>query len=84
MALNSPALNVMMAAARKAGRPLIRDFGEVENLQISMKGPADFVTHADQRTERVLIEDAPLALAIDLADADGEAGPANAAPPAGN
>jgi myo-inositol-1(or 4)-monophosphatase len=47
----------MMAAARKAGRPLIRDFGEVENLQISMKGPADFVTHADQRTERVLIEE---------------------------
>ena len=34
----------MIAAARKAGRPLIRDFGELENLQISMKGPADFVT----------------------------------------
>ena len=57
MAYISPALNVMIAAARKAGRPLIRDFGELENLQISMKGPADFVTTADKRTERVLIEE---------------------------
>jgi myo-inositol-1(or 4)-monophosphatase len=53
----SPALNVMTSAARKAGRKLIRDFGEVENLQISMKGPADFVSVADQRTERMLIEE---------------------------
>jgi myo-inositol-1(or 4)-monophosphatase len=53
----SPALNVMTTAARKAGRKLTRDFGEVENLQISMKGPADFVTAADQRTERMLIEE---------------------------
>ncbi len=53
----SPALNVMVAAARKAGRALIRDFGELENLQISKKGPADFVSNADQRTERVLIEE---------------------------
>jgi myo-inositol-1(or 4)-monophosphatase len=51
----SPALNVMTAAARKASRALIRDFGELENLQVSMKGPADFVTSADQRTERILI-----------------------------
>src|SRR3979490_2529928 len=51
----SPALNVMIAAARKAGRALIRDFGELENLQISKKGPADFVTTADSRTERVLV-----------------------------
>lgn len=51
----SPALNVMTAAARKAGRKLIRDFGEIENLQISMKGPADFVTVADQRTESILV-----------------------------
>jgi myo-inositol-1(or 4)-monophosphatase len=57
MAYISPALNVMIAAARKAGRPLIRDFGELENLQISMKGPADFVTTADKRTERILIEE---------------------------
>jgi len=53
----SPALNVMVAAARKAGRPLIRDFGEIENLQISFKGPADFVSTADERTERILIEE---------------------------
>jgi myo-inositol-1(or 4)-monophosphatase len=53
----SPALNVMIAAARKAGRALIRDFGELENLQVSMKGPADFVTVADERTERILIEE---------------------------
>ena len=53
----SPALNVMVAAARKAARPLSRDFGELENLQISMKGPADFVTSADRRTEHMLIEE---------------------------
>jgi myo-inositol-1(or 4)-monophosphatase len=57
MAYQSPALNVMVAAARKAGRPLIRDFSELENLQISMKGPADFVTHADKRTEQILIDE---------------------------
>jgi myo-inositol-1(or 4)-monophosphatase len=53
----SPALNVMMAAARKAGRALIRDFGELENLQISKKGPADFVSSADQRTEKLLVDE---------------------------
>ena len=53
----SPSLNVMIAAAKKAGRALIRDFGELENLQISRKGPADFVTTADSRTERILIEE---------------------------
>ncbi|MBN9559088.1 MAG: inositol monophosphatase [Alphaproteobacteria bacterium] len=53
----SPALNVMIAAARKASRALIRDFGEVENLQVSLKGPADFVSNADKRTERILIEE---------------------------
>ena len=57
MAYISPVLNVMTAAARKAGRPLNRDFGELENLQISMKGPADFVTSADKRTEKILIEE---------------------------
>ena len=57
MAYQSATLNVMTAAARKAGRPLVRDFGELENLQISMKGPADFVTSADVRTERILIEE---------------------------
>jgi len=53
----SPALNVMTTAARKAGRRLIRDFGELENLQVSMKGPADFVSSADKRTEKILIEE---------------------------
>ena len=53
----SPALNVMTTAARKAGRGLIRDFGEIENLQVSLKGPADFVSTADQRTERILIQE---------------------------
>ncbi|MEI9888628.1 MAG: inositol monophosphatase family protein [Rhizomicrobium sp.] len=53
----SPALNVMVAAARKAGRGLIRDFGELENLQVSMKGPADFVSTADKRTENQLVEE---------------------------
>jgi myo-inositol-1(or 4)-monophosphatase len=53
----SPALNVMIAAARKAGRRLVRDFGEVEHLQITPKGPADFVSVADERTERILIEE---------------------------
>ncbi|MGH6828384.1 MAG: inositol monophosphatase family protein [Rhizomicrobium sp.] len=53
----SPTLNVMVSAARKAGRPLIRDFGELENLQVSLKGPADFVSTADRRTERLLIEE---------------------------
>ncbi len=53
----SPALNVMVNAARKAGRALIRDFGELENLQVSLKGPADFVSNADERTERILIEE---------------------------
>ena len=53
----SPALNVMVAAARKAGRGLIRDFGEIENLQVSLKGPADFVSTADKRTENKLLEE---------------------------
>ncbi len=57
MAYISPALNVMMAAARKAGKPLIRDLGELENLQVSMKGPADFVSTADKRTEKILIDE---------------------------
>lgn len=53
----SPALNVMVAAARKAGKRLIRDFGELEHLQVSRKGPADFVSSADQRTEKILLEE---------------------------
>jgi len=47
-------LNVMVNAAEKAGRSLARDFGEVENLQVSKKGPADFVSKADTRAEEIL------------------------------
>lgn len=50
-------MNVMVAAALKAGRGLKRDFGEVENLQVSMKGPGDFVSAADRRAEKVLVEE---------------------------
>jgi myo-inositol-1(or 4)-monophosphatase len=47
-------INVMIKAARKAGRGLLRDFGEVENLQVSAKGPGDFVTRADLKAEEVV------------------------------
>lgn len=57
MALKSPLINVMQAVARKAGRGLMRDFGEVENLQVSRKGPGDFVSRADLRTEQLLKEE---------------------------
>ncbi len=50
----SPLLNVMVAAAHKAARGLIRDFGELEHLQVAKKGPADFVSKADHRAEQVL------------------------------
>jgi len=50
----SALLNVMVAAAQKAGRSLARDFGEVENLQVSRKGPADFVSRADMRAEEIV------------------------------
>ncbi len=52
----SAILNVMVQAARKASRGLVRDFGEVENLQVSRKGPADFVSAADRHAEQVLFE----------------------------
>mgnify|MGYP001809843504 FL=1 len=54
MIVRSPILNVMMAAARKAGRGMVRDFGEVEKLQVSMKGTADFVSSADLKAEKTL------------------------------
>ena len=50
----SALMNVMIGAARKAGRGLTRDFGEVEQLQVSVKGPGNFVTAADHRAEEVL------------------------------
>src|SRR3954462_9494049 len=54
MAIRSPVINVMANAALKAARGLNRDFGEVEQLQVSVKGPSDFVSSADLRAERVL------------------------------
>jgi myo-inositol-1(or 4)-monophosphatase len=56
MSRPSPAVTVMMDAARAAGRRLVRDFGEVENLQVSRKGPADFVSAADQKAEEIIRE----------------------------
>ncbi len=49
-------LNVMMKTARRAGRALLKDFGEVENLQVSTKGPSDFVTRADKNAEYMIKE----------------------------
>jgi myo-inositol-1(or 4)-monophosphatase len=50
----SALMNVMLAATRKAGRSLARDFGEVEHLQVSLKSPANFVSAADHRAEEIL------------------------------
>ena len=50
-------LNIMIKAAEKASKSVIRDFGEVENLQVSKKGPYDFVTKTDKHVEKILIEE---------------------------
>ena len=55
--LYSATINVMVKAARRAGRSLKRDLGEIENLQVSMKGPANFVSLADKRAEQMLYDD---------------------------
>jgi myo-inositol-1(or 4)-monophosphatase len=55
--LHSAIINVMVKAARRAGRSLKRDLGEIENLQVSLKGPANFVTMADRRAEEMLHSD---------------------------
>ena len=57
MRLNSPHINLITKACMKASRSLIRDFGEIENLQVSAKGPGDFVSSADKRTEKIIIEE---------------------------
>ena len=57
MRLNSPQINLITKACMKASRSLIRDFGEIENLQVSSKGPGDFVTSADKRTEKIIIDE---------------------------
>jgi myo-inositol-1(or 4)-monophosphatase len=54
---HSALLNVMIAAARKTARALKRDFGELEKLQVSLKGPANFVTSADRRAEETLFQE---------------------------
>ena len=53
----SPNLNIMIKACEKASKVIIRDFGEVENLQVAKKGPRDFVTKTDKRVEEILIEE---------------------------
>ena len=57
MNLISPNLNIMIKACEKASKVIIRDFGELENLQVSKKGPRDFVTKTDKRVEKILIEE---------------------------
>lgn len=53
----SPLITVMEAAVRKAARGVVRDFGEIDKLQVSKKGAANFVTNADIRTDKILIEE---------------------------
>jgi myo-inositol-1(or 4)-monophosphatase len=53
----SPNLNIMIKACEKASKVLIRDFGEIEKLQVSKKGPKDFVTNSDLKTEKIIIEE---------------------------
>jgi len=53
----SPNLNIMIKACEKASKFLIRDFGEIENLQVSKKGPKDFVTNSDLKIEKIIIEE---------------------------
>ena len=57
MKINSPQFNIMHKACLKASKVLIRDFGEVEKLQVSEKGPGDFVTASDKRVEGIIIKE---------------------------
>lgn len=57
MALQSPIMNIMMRASEKAARSLLRDYNEVEHLQVSRKGPGDFVSAADRRAEEIIFEE---------------------------
>ena len=57
MKLTSANINVLINACRKAAKTLIRDFGEIEKLQVSVKGPGDFVTTSDKKVEKILIEE---------------------------
>ena len=53
----TPNLNIMIKACEKVSKVIIRDFGEIENLQVSKKGPRDFVTKTDRRAEEIIIEE---------------------------
>jgi len=53
----SPILNIMIKACEKASKILKRDYGEIENLQVSVKGPGDFVTSADNKCEKIIIQE---------------------------
>ena len=53
----SPNLNIMIKACEKVSKVIIRDFGELENLQVSKKGPKDFVTNTDKKVEKILINE---------------------------
>ena len=53
----SPNLNIMIKASEKASKIIIRDFGEIEKLQVSKKGPSDFVTNSDLKAEKIIIEE---------------------------
>jgi len=57
MRLNSPKMNIINKACMRASKSLIRDFGEIEKLQVSTKGPGDFVSAADKRSEKIIIEE---------------------------
>ena len=57
MRLNSPQINIITKACIKASRHLIRDFGEIEKLQVSTKGPGDFVSSADKKVEEIIINE---------------------------
>ena len=57
MRINSPKLNLIYKVCMKASKSLIRDFGELEKLQVSAKGPGDFVSSADKRTEKIIIDE---------------------------
>ena len=54
MKINSPQFNLMQKACAKASKVLIRDFGEVEKLQVSLKAPGDFVSAADKKSEKLI------------------------------
>ena len=57
MKLNSANINILVKACRKASKTLIRDFGEIENLQVSVKGPGDFVSVSDKKVEKILVDE---------------------------